>query len=176
MVTFNPGEEKSFNFSFTGQNQDSVLVAKIRPVEVSEDANWGNNSLKLTVPASLVNLVMEKLAVPKSPVEPGPFNATATFRNDGNRTVTAAVRIYGDGDVVGEKTFSLAPGRRASFTAQAAVGAGRTATLRAVIDPNNAVKETDETNNTKTAKVTAEEFKIPELPDEPPQSGGRLID
>ncbi|MBC7106527.1 MAG: hypothetical protein H5T97_11340 [Firmicutes bacterium] len=49
IATFNPGEEKSFTFNFTGQNRDSVLVAKIRPVE-GNDANWNDNSRRVVVP------------------------------------------------------------------------------------------------------------------------------
>lgn len=49
VVTFNPGEEKSFAFSFTGQDRDSVLEAKIRPVE-GDDADWSNNARQVRVP------------------------------------------------------------------------------------------------------------------------------
>lgn len=50
IVTFNPGEEKSFDFTFTGGNTDSILVAKIRPVEVNADVDWSNNTRKVQVP------------------------------------------------------------------------------------------------------------------------------
>lgn len=49
LVTFSPGEEKSFGFNFTGQAQDSVLIAKIRPME-GDDADWSNNSKQVVVP------------------------------------------------------------------------------------------------------------------------------
>lgn len=48
-VTFNPGEEKTFSFNFTGQSQDSVLETKIRPVS-GRDADWSDNSKRVTVP------------------------------------------------------------------------------------------------------------------------------
>jgi hypothetical protein len=49
VVEFSSGEEKSFTFSFTAQNRDSVLTAKIRPVE-GDDADWSNNSKAVTLP------------------------------------------------------------------------------------------------------------------------------
>lgn len=50
IITFQPGEEKSFNFSFTGQDSDSRIEAKIKPVDISDDSNWENNTKWVEIP------------------------------------------------------------------------------------------------------------------------------
>jgi hypothetical protein len=52
VVEFQPGQERIYTFSFTGQNRDSALVAKIRPAE-GEDADWTNNAKHVVVPLKL---------------------------------------------------------------------------------------------------------------------------
>jgi len=52
VVTFNPGEEKTFDFTFTGvEGKDSVLTAKILPVDPDTDIDMSNNEMTVTVPA-----------------------------------------------------------------------------------------------------------------------------
>ena len=48
-VTFNSGEEKTFNFNFTGQNGNSFLLARIDPVG-AEDKNPADNQKTLDIP------------------------------------------------------------------------------------------------------------------------------
>ena len=49
-MKFEPGQEIEFEFEFTGQDAESVLVAKIRPAESSKDANWDDNAKELIIP------------------------------------------------------------------------------------------------------------------------------
>lgn len=53
-VTFNPGEEKSFNFTFHGDAGGCKLVAKIHPVDPPTDKDWSNNTKEVNVPAKEV--------------------------------------------------------------------------------------------------------------------------
>lgn len=48
-ITLNPGEEKTFNFNFTGQNGNSFLYAKIAPA-TGDDKDWSNNTATLDIP------------------------------------------------------------------------------------------------------------------------------
>lgn len=50
-VTFNPGEEKSFNFTYHGDAGGCKLVAKIHPVDPPADRDWSNNTKEVYVPA-----------------------------------------------------------------------------------------------------------------------------
>jgi len=51
-VAFNPGEEKEYTFSFTGiEGKDSVIVARIVPVEPDGDIDYSNNEMKMVISA-----------------------------------------------------------------------------------------------------------------------------
>lgn len=58
MITLQPGESKSFDFTFTGiTNTESTLEAKVWPVDpVSDDANWANNSYKVLIPPDYIDV------------------------------------------------------------------------------------------------------------------------
>lgn len=120
LYTFNPGEEKTFDFSFTGQDKDSVLVAKIRPVEISTDADWSNNSKQVTVPAAVrctdisVNLTKTPPHDPQREGDDAMFKATVKRANDGPAgAVTVQTKITGPGI---NKTFTDALSRGGSKT------------------------------------------------------------
>lgn len=50
-IILQPGEEKSFSFTFTGQTGESKLEAKIWPVApVADDSDWSNNSKTVIIP------------------------------------------------------------------------------------------------------------------------------
>lgn len=51
VVEFQPGEEKSFGFTFTGADGGNKLVAKIHPINPPDDKDWSNNSKEVSVPA-----------------------------------------------------------------------------------------------------------------------------
>lgn len=42
-IELQPGESKTYRYKFTVQNRPSVIVSRINPISVSEDANWENN-------------------------------------------------------------------------------------------------------------------------------------
>lgn len=49
VITLNPGEERTFNFNFTGQNGNSFLYGKIAPA-TGDDKDWSNNTATLDIP------------------------------------------------------------------------------------------------------------------------------
>ncbi|MGI9951300.1 hypothetical protein V3F56_02970 [Moorellaceae bacterium AZ2] len=49
-VEFQPGEEKAFRFTWTGDSSGNTLVAKIHPVDPPNDVNWDNNKQEVYVP------------------------------------------------------------------------------------------------------------------------------
>ena len=51
VVEFQPGEEKSYGFTFTGADGGNKLVAKIHPINPPDDKDWSNNSKEVTVSA-----------------------------------------------------------------------------------------------------------------------------
>lgn len=53
IVTFNPGETKEYTFSFTGiDGTDSVIVARIVPIEPDTDVDMSNNEKKVIIPSA----------------------------------------------------------------------------------------------------------------------------
>lgn len=51
VVEFQPGESKTFTFSFTGvANTNSTLLARVWPVSPAEDKNWSNNRDEVVIP------------------------------------------------------------------------------------------------------------------------------
>ncbi|MGB9848857.1 MAG: hypothetical protein ACPLSY_03385 [Moorellaceae bacterium] len=55
---FNPGEEKTFNFTWTGDGGGNTLVAKIHPATPPDDRDWGNNSKEVYVPPAGCDLAV----------------------------------------------------------------------------------------------------------------------
>ncbi|HBT19939.1 MAG TPA: hypothetical protein DEA47_00985 [Peptococcaceae bacterium] len=48
--TFEPGEEKEFEFEFTGiEGEPSTLYAKIEPYDIEGDADWEDNEMEITI-------------------------------------------------------------------------------------------------------------------------------
>ncbi|MDK2784788.1 MAG: hypothetical protein PWR11_654 [Bacillota bacterium] len=63
VVTFQPGQEQSFSFTYHGAGKDSVLYAKIEPVG-SDDADWKDNEKQVTVKANRVDLAVSIIKKP----------------------------------------------------------------------------------------------------------------
>lgn len=123
-----------------------------------------------------VDLVMTSLTAPSSwtTIEKK-FTVTARFKNNSQQSVTTAVEITANGDTREYKTVTLGPGKTGTASAEIGGKPDTTYNLKATIDPDNKIKETNEGNNSKTAKTVvgpAENMEV--LP--PPEGGVRGYD
>jgi hypothetical protein len=52
-VEFRPGEEKTFTFTWHGDENGNTLTAKIHPVNPPDDVDWSNNSKQVYMPTAV---------------------------------------------------------------------------------------------------------------------------
>ncbi|SHE98005.1 hypothetical protein SAMN02745218_01202 [Desulfofundulus australicus DSM 11792] len=100
-VEFQPGQEYKYKVSVTAQDEDSKVMVKINPVDVSEDADWSDNSDEALIaviqqqpPTGSGELVLQAYSYPGKdlrgnyqPSKPRPVN-TAKWSDDVTATLT----------------------------------------------------------------------------------------
>lgn len=154
----------SGNWSAT-EGQHNLTIQVDNPENVTE-ANETNNALvhPFTIAPDEPDLVVSELThSPASPFEGQDVTLTATVANQGNTAAdNVTVRFMIDGLRVGEdKTIAtLGPGDNTTITSDAWASVEGDHDASATADPDGAIDETDETNNTATDTFTVE-------PDEP---------
>ncbi len=89
ILTFQPGEEKTFNFAWTGQNSDSKLRAEVWPTEPRDipkedrDADPGDNIKEVTVRRDAkVNLSVQIVKYPAKSRGGQPVHIEAIVKSD----------------------------------------------------------------------------------------------
>jgi len=116
---FQPGEEKAFNFTWTGDASGNTLVAKVHPATPPDDRDWSNNSQEVYVPPAGCDLAVRAwpfmdpvYIAPDSCVDTG-VNIRVTRKDGGSNTVTARVTVSGP---AGTRTYTVdvPPGGSAS--------------------------------------------------------------
>lgn len=163
MLTLNPGEIKSFNFNFTGQNGTSILEAKIRPKEPTEqDANWSNNKSKLTITQDITDIAVVNLSQ-TVPIRVGtkPI-ANVMFKNLGTKTETFVAKYYADNVVVKTEEISIPKGGNVyrAFNWDAPSQA-KNVELKVEADPNHLLPDINRGNNVAIKNVKVEAYPLP---------------
>lgn len=114
-IEFQPGESKTYRYKFTVQNRPSVIVSRINPISVSQDANWENNrdEAPVLVPE---NDIMVKIRPKMNPWTtnrlPDLVETTVNVKRKDNSGGNLPVKLTVQGPA-GSKTFTfnLAPGQ-----------------------------------------------------------------
>ena len=161
-----PGKEYAvyFDWTFPAGAGEAVLKGYINqdipPVQVPlyylSETNREDNEVTARVEAGLPDLEMVSLAAPPGPLDPvKKFTLTARVRNNSSRPVSARVVVRRDGDPGSDydERLDFAPGEVKTVRAETAGRSNMRYTYRAVVDPDNEIAESDETNNEKTAEV-----------------------
>lgn len=113
---FKPGEEKAFNFTWTGDAAGNTLVAKVHPATPPDDRDWSNNSQEVYVPPAGCDVAVTAWAF--NPSVDIPWDG-GTFRNGANIRVT---RKDGGTDPVDVVVTVDGPAGRAAYTVTLAGG------------------------------------------------------
>lgn len=162
-TTFRPGETKSFPFLFHGQKGDSVLEAKIWPLEPADrDINWNNNRKTVTVKPPVIDIGVESIQQ-ISPVISGTNQlAGVSFRNLGNRRETFDVHYYAGDRRIKTETVTLEGtgrlNRAFNWTVPDSVG---NIDLRVVADPGNQLQDINRSNNSAVRTVQVQKPALP---------------
>lgn len=160
------GGMATVTFTFTApsfSNDTTVsLTATADPNNWITELNENNNSrsTNIVVTGSLPDLTISSITTDKAAYEAGDtVTVTVTASNIGDRTVSSAiVKLDISGVGAQSKTVSslVAGGgnRTVTFTFTAPTSlTSQTVTLTATIDPDNVIRESNESNNTRTATL-----------------------
>ncbi|GEA15509.1 hypothetical protein E308F_17530 [Moorella sp. E308F] len=101
-VEFQPGEEKTFTFTWHGDAAGDTLVAKIHPVNPPDDRDWSNNSKEVWVNPAGCDLAVKAwpfidpiyIGMDTGYAEGG-VNIKVTRKDDNPNPVTAKVTVDG---------------------------------------------------------------------------------
>ncbi|ABO51291.1 hypothetical protein Dred_2787 [Desulforamulus reducens MI-1] len=79
-VTFQPGESKTYRYTFTVQDKPSKILARINPVDTDQDKYWPNNRDEALV--TMQNLRVEIISKPESAHPGEPVSVGARIFNE----------------------------------------------------------------------------------------------
>jgi subtilase family serine protease len=158
--SFLPGDALEFEVpwdtaSLSGTHTIHVIADRQNYVaETVEDDNAATLDIEFTDPQAPDLRVVDLTVQPPSPFSGATATATVTVENIGRATGPAGVRLS-DGTPVGpdQSTPVLLQAGRASLGFSWRPSAAGPHTLVATVDPNDAVAEADENNNTRTLDV-----------------------
>ena len=138
---------------------DSALVG-----ETNRNNNQADKAITVAAPpASPADLVVQSLVLePSSPVADAPVALKTTVINQGGTAAGAfALRLSVDGTAVHSFAMTgLAAGQKAELTLSTALDAGDRL-LEATADPDSAVAESDESNNSKSVSLSVPSVATP---------------
>jgi subtilase family serine protease len=163
VLTLAPGEERTYEFSWSPGPGSWKLVATVDPYDDVAESNETNNTM-----SKEVNLILDLAVTSISPIpSPATLGQTITVsvkvENTGNMNVGAFdVSLLANGTEVNRTTVSgLAAGANTTLTFSWTPTAVGTYTLTAKVDPDNKIAESNEENNMASTTV---EVKAPPEP------------
>lgn len=151
-----------------GASGVSYLYALVDPVATTADANRGNNTANrqiIVTPAVKPDLQIgsgDITITPASPQEGDTLTVIATIHNRGSQTGNIKVALYDGiptagglkrGETIIPQIIAQGTSAQASFTLDT-IGLGGSHALYVRIDPDNAIDESDKTNNQASRNVT----------------------
>ena len=156
-------------FNITGLVPNSTYYFEIDAIGVyGQTASYNGSFTTLANTTRLLDVAVASLELPSSARVGEPFNITAIFSNDGNTNVTTLAQILINGTVIFSDNITL--GVYTNKTVHITYIPNETGqyTITAVIDPDNALNEINETNNeiTKTINVTELQPPVAVIPPE----------
>ncbi|AEG61975.1 Athe_2463 domain-containing protein [Desulforamulus ruminis] len=85
-LTFQPGESKTYRYTFTVQDQPSKILARINPVDIDQDQDWSNNRDEAWITTD--NLWVEIIDYTKEAQIGGTASVKARIHNDTGELLT----------------------------------------------------------------------------------------
>ncbi|MBO8160675.1 MAG: hypothetical protein H0Z24_03480 [Thermosipho sp. (in: Bacteria)] len=170
LVDFQPGEEKTFNFTFTGQSGGSNLQAKIWPVApTAEDKDWTNNSKSLALPSKEAKEANEAidlsadLIAPATTIDSGNgYQYTALIGNSSDKQLSSTVVWRVNGQVQKTETVNItAKGTYSQFTlyVPASAATGTKYNLEVEVNPDRKQPPGEPVWSNNIDRVTVEAYK-----------------
>jgi len=168
-VEFQPGEEKTYSFTWHGVEGGNTLVAKIHPVNPPDDKNWNDNKDEKFVPmAAQCTDVSVDLSSPVSQMETGmniPLFVTIKRDNEGP-TGPVRVRLTLSGGISETETLSLARGQSKKLGWDMTINESGLYTFHATVSLLDGVEDCYPGNNSDSHTVNVEECLEPQAGDE----------
>ncbi|HIH95594.1 TPA: PGF-pre-PGF domain-containing protein [Methanosarcina acetivorans] len=176
------GKSSSVSYTWVPESEGSVeLRAVVDEDNLITESNEGNNEETATVTVtenSLPDLIISTFSYPEDP-EPGEHQRIrVNVKNQGTATSEATMLVlYIDGDLVENWAISRLSSGEISYNSYTWIPTSEgTVELKAVVDKDNLVAESNEENNEKTATVAVAEDFFPDLiiEDLVPESEGEV--
>ena len=144
-------------YTWTAGPNEHILRADIDADNWIYESNESNNTLSVTLPAVYPpDLLVQSITwTPAQPTVNSWMTYTITVKNAGSTTVgTCYLDFYiGHSTKMNRKLGPIAPGGTASVSLQYFTSTAPFS-VRAIVDPDNYVDESDETNNEKATSIT----------------------
>ncbi|MTI80046.1 MAG: hypothetical protein FH758_04035 [Firmicutes bacterium] len=122
-IEFQPGESKTYKYTFTVQDKPSKIVSRINPISTDQDKDWSNNRDEATIVAKKNNLWVEILDHSDDVVEGGTATVSARIHNDLGELLTTRLVWKVDGKIVKDnQNFDLIGQIEDSITFNASSG------------------------------------------------------
>lgn len=153
-----PGATVTRSFTWTIQKEPFTLTAIIDEANEIKEQDKSNNRKSVTIPAPDL-LIDSIISSPEKPAEIEQVTFTASVKNRGYGPAPGTLLYcYVDGAApLCLKTSEISPGGTTTVTFTNAFMAGGH-TIRLIADGNDAVAESDETNNEKTVNILVQPF------------------
>ncbi|MCG8538873.1 MAG: hypothetical protein MJA82_02900 [Clostridia bacterium] len=160
-IKFQPWEEKTLEFTFTGQkDKSSIIEAKIWPVSLTDDKNWNNNSKKVIMPLKEKIDLSVKMAYAPEFIDYGEKNSLeADIRSNSKNNIETKVIWRVNGKIVKKYTVTIRPNKTLSngidYTPPSSAKDGDTYTISVEVNPdhNQPANESTWSNNKSQTKV-----------------------
>ncbi|GBF33964.1 hypothetical protein DCCM_3075 [Desulfocucumis palustris] len=122
-VVFKPGKTKTYQYTFTVQDRNTTILARINPADpYVQDKKWDNNrdEAPVTIVSACTDISVTGIKSLNSTVvggRPEKFTATIKRANDGpSGNVAVKVTVTGSNGLKKEKTYSMAKGQTVQYS------------------------------------------------------------
>ena len=145
-------EDMSYTVSSSGNHTIKVVIDPLDAIDESNESNNDRSETYYWNPPPKPDLIVQDISIsPSSPVAGESVTITATLKNQGNAGASGSILLYYylDGSKIGEDSLSwgLDAGESDNEDISYTVGSSGNHTVKVVIDPQDAIDESNESNN-----------------------------
>ncbi len=154
-----PGSSVTVTFNWTAPNVDGdvTLVSIADVYDNVTESNETNNNATVTVHVTqkVFDASVNNVSVPATVNVNESFNISFEIGNNGNQDMTIPVVVYLNGTEIYSENITLSPGATAARDIIHTVSTEGSYVVEVVVDPNDIISESNETNNNATKTFTA---------------------
>ena len=143
-------------FTWTAQIGTHTFKAVVDPNNMVTEDDENNNEKTMTISVFVPDLLIETITwTPAKPSKGDEMKFTATVKNQGTGTAgPSSVYFYVDGSSIGSQAVPEIEAGATANTTFTWTAQGDSHAIKAVADPDNDIKESQETNNEKTMTLS----------------------